>query len=294
MLYNPIMPFSETTTRFVLSLFATPLASHRDVFYTVLRGGHLIGGADHHVKRNHFPGHELILCLRGNGFVRVAGRTHRVEAGDLVWINCQQPHEHGAIAEEPWDVYWVRIEGPRLERMCQMLSVNEAPVFGAVECPGTKAVFEEIFQRMQGDALEKPAMIHAAVARLIAVAFSSRLRSGQAREQVPQALRKPLEWMRLFYFESVRVEKLAGMAGLSAPHFSRMFKATFGTSPIDWLRRERISQAKRRLVESGDSIKQIAEQVGYADRFFFSKDFKQHTGVTPGQFRVREKALEGS
>jgi len=286
------MPVSESSTHFVLSLFATPLASHREVFYTVLRGGHLIGGADHHVKRNHFPGHELILCLRGRGFVRVAGRTHGVGAGDLVWINCQQPHEHGAVAEDPWEVYWVRIEGPRLEAICRMLSVDDAPVFAAIGGAGPAALFEEILQRMQGDAPEEPAMIHAAVARLIAAAFSLRQRSGPTREQVPQALRKPVEWMRLFYFESVRVETLASMAGLSAPHFSRVFKATFGTSPIDWLRRERISQAKRRLVESVDSIKQIAEQVGYADRFFFSKDFKRHTGVTPGQFRAREKASD--
>lgn len=173
-----------------------------------------------------------------------------------------------------------------------MLSVPDAPVFAGSGAENAGPVFEEIFQRMQGAAPEEPAMIHAAVARLIASAFCVRQRSGPAEDPVPQPLRKPLEWMRLFYFESTRVEQLARMAGLSAPHFSRLFKATFGTSPIDWLRRERISQAKRRLVESSDPIKQIAEQVGYADRFFFSKDFKQHTGVTPGQFRLREKALE--
>lgn len=287
------MPVAVSSTHFVLSLFATPLDAHREVFYTVLRGGHLIGGVDHHVVRNHFPGHELILCLRGTGFVRVAGRTHSVGPGDLVWINCQQPHEHGALAEDPWEVYWVRIEGPRLEAMCRMLSVQDAPVFTAVGRETVGTVFEEVFQRMQGAAPEEPAMIHAAVARLIASAFCARQRSGPTQDPVPQSLRKPLEWMRLFYFESTRVEQLARMAGLSAPHFSRLFKATFGTSPIDWLRRERISQSKRRLVESSDSIKQIAEQVGYSDRFFFSKDFKRHTGVTPGQFRLREKALDG-
>ena len=75
---------------------------------------------------------------------------------------------------------------------------------------------------------------------------------------------------------------------MSASHFSRVFKAALGTSPIGWLRRERISQAKRRLAETGDDIKQIAEQVGYGDRFYFSKDFKQLAGLTPREFRRRE------
>ena len=81
---------------------------------------------------------------------------------------------------------------------------------------------------------------------------------------------------------------LARLAGLSPTHFSRVFKQSFGTSPIDWLRRERISQAKRRLADSTDDIKEIAEQVGFSDRYFFSKDFKKHTGFTPSQFRARE------
>jgi AraC-like DNA-binding protein len=80
---------------------------------------------------------------------------------------------------------------------------------------------------------------------------------------------------------------------MSASHFSRIFKAAFGTSPIDWLRRERISQAKRRLVETTDAIKEIAEQTGYSDRFFFSKDFRRLTGHTPREFRRREQSKLG-
>jgi AraC-like DNA-binding protein len=88
--------------------------------------------------------------------------------------------------------------------------------------------------------------------------------------------------------ECARGDALARLAGLSPTHFSRVFKTSFGTSPIDWLRRERISQAKRRLADTADDIKEIAEQVGYSDRYFFSKDFKKHTGFTPSQFRARE------
>ena len=100
--------------------------------------------------------------------------------------------------------------------------------------------------------------------------------------------------MALSYFQPHRVAQLAGIAGMSASHFSRVFKAAFGTSPIDWLRRERINQAKRRLAETGDDIKQIAEQVGYGDRFYFSKDFKNLTGLTPREFRRRETLDRGA
>jgi AraC-like DNA-binding protein len=281
------MTATRATTQFLVSQFATPNAAHQEVFYTVPRAGHLLGGMDHRVERDHFPGHELIWCLTGKGWAQLQGRVHAVAPGDLVWIDCAKPHAHGADSGDPWEVYWLRIEGPRLGALSQMLGTNSQPVFTGCP-PETSTVYPEVFQRMQHPTPESPALIHAAVARLVAAAFCARAGRGENLNAAPPVLHKPLEWMRLFYFQPMRVEYLAKMSGLSPSHFTRLFKKTFGTSPIDWLRRERISQAKRRLVESTETIKQIAEQVGYSDRFFFSKDFKRYTGTNPGEFRARE------
>jgi AraC-like DNA-binding protein len=278
---------------FPISLFATPNPVHQEVFYTVPRAGHLVGGADHHIRRDHFPGHELILCLSGKGFVRVAGRTHRVEPGTFVWVNCHHPHEHGAVKSDPWEVYWVRIEGPRLARIWEILAAGPAPVFADFDHVAAEQVYREIFRLLSSDDPEAPALLHAAVARLVALAFSSRQRAaGEAAPQVPPALHRAVERMKLFYFEKHRAGELATHCGMSVSHFGRVFKGAFGTSPIDWLRRERISQAKRRLAETNDEIKQIGEQVGYTDRFFFSKDFKRITGMTPKEFRVSERGRQ--
>jgi AraC family transcriptional regulator, arabinose operon regulatory protein len=280
--------------RFPVSLYATPNAVHQDVFYTVPRAGHLIGGTEHHVQREHFPGHELILCLRGRGFVRVQGRRHAVEAGQFVWVNCHHPHEHGADGRDPWEVLWVRVEGPRLARICSILSADSAPVFAGFNRRAAEPRYREVFELMASDAPEAAALIHATVARLIALAFVARQRqAGSHPPEIPVVLSKAVQRMRLFYFERQTLGELAALCGMSESHFSRIFKAAFGTSPIDWLRRERINQAKRRLVETVDAIKEIAGQVGYSDRFFFSKDFKQLTGQTPREFRQREQSKRG-
>ncbi len=273
-------------SRFPISLFHTPSAVYQEIFYTVLRAGHLVGGADHHIKRDHFPGHELILCLRGSGFVRVNGQTHSVGPGEFVWINCHQPHEHGAMKSDPWEVYWIRIEGPRLGRLCEILSVTNAPVFPGFDFGTAELLYRQIFASVQSNAPESAAQIHSAVAQLIALTFVARRE--RPSSEIPPVLGKAVERMKLFYFERHTVDDLAALCGMSASHFSRVFKAAFGTSPIDWLRRERMNQAKRRLIETNDPIKQIAEQVGYNDRFFFSKDFKQITGLTPKQYRESE------
>lgn len=275
--------------RFLVSLYATPNPAYQDIFYTVPRAGHLIAGDEHRIRRDHFPGHELILCRKGTGFVRVRGVTHTVSQGDFAWVNCHQPHEHGGSHGDPWEVLWVRIEGPRLEKMCTILATATQPVFTAIDTHAASALYQQIFHLMAAKPTEPEPRIHALVGQLIALAFAAR-RGATAQSEIPAALQKALDRMRLFYFEQHRVDALAEMCGMSTPHFARLFKAAMGTSPIDWLRKERINQAKRRLGDTTESIQRIADQVGYRDRFFFSKDFKKLTGFTPRQFRSREKA----
>lgn len=277
---------------FFVSKYATASPLHQEVFYTVPRAGHLTAAEEHRIRRDHFPGHELILCLQGSGFARVHNATHQVMAGDLVWINCHRPHEHGGNAGEGWEVLWVRVDGPGLERMCDILSVAERPVFGGFPVEEARRIYERVFDLMESSAPYAPAQLHAEVAQLLALIFAARNRT-EAQLPVSPVLRPAVEAMKLFYFETHRVAELAGRCGLSPSHFARLFRAAFGTSPIDWLRRERVNQAKRRLTESRDAIEEIATQVGYSDRFFFSRDFKKLTGFSPREFRNRERSRSG-
>jgi AraC-like DNA-binding protein len=281
--------------RFPVSLFATPNALHREIFYTVPRAGHLITGPGHHIQREHFPGYELILCLRGRGWVRISGRRHEVRAGQFVWIDCHRPHEYGAVSSCPWEVYWIRVEGPKMERMCEILSVRDAPVFSGFDLEAGAAAYGELFELIQANAPDAAARIHAAVARLISLAFVARQRQTlPVTATTPPPLRRAVEKMSLFYFEKHTVANLALLSGMSVTHFARLFKNAFGTSPIDWLRRERISQAKRKLADTRLGIEEIARQVGYNDRFYFSKDFKHLTGLSPREFRLREREPDGT
>ncbi len=281
-------------TWFPVSLHATPSPVCRRIFYTVLRAGHVCGGRDHHIRRESFTGHELIYCLRGAGEVRVGGRMRTVGRGDFVWIDCARPHEYRALEEDPWELYWVRMEGPCLGEMCEILSVHDTPVFGGITRRRIEPVYREVFRLLRGDALAGPALVHAQAAGLVALAFGARQFSLKEETGVaPRGLWRVLEHLRASYAQPQRVVDLAAMSGMSASHFSRSFKAAFGTSPIDWVRRERINHAKQMLAGAGQLVKEVAERVGYPDRFYFSKDFKQLTGMTPREFRLREEVAQG-
>jgi len=83
------------------------------------------------------------------------------------------------------------------------------------------------------------------------------------------------------------VESWARQMHLSTAHFSRVFKASTGQAPRDFLIGARLSQARHLLTETNLAVGEIAERLDYADVFFFSRQFKQKTGLSPLQYRNR-------
>jgi AraC family transcriptional regulator len=72
---------------------------------------------------------------------------------------------------------------------------------------------------------------------------------------------------------------------LSASHFARSFKATFGTSTHQWLIRHRVEHAQELLRQTTVPIVDIAMQSGFADQAAFTRRFRQVVGVSPGRWR---------
>jgi len=68
-------------------------------------------------------------------------------------------------------------------------------------------------------------------------------------------------------------------------HFKRRFKQATGESPLGYLQRVRIGQAKQRLETTRDTLKEINWQIGYAASSSFRRLFKRFTGLAPREYR---------
>ena len=82
------------------------------------------------------------------------------------------------------------------------------------------------------------------------------------------------------YMSDLSVESLAENLGVNRIYLSRIFKEEFGMSIKQYIVSVRMSHAKD-FLESGYSVAAVADMVGYADSFSFSKMFKSHFGITP-------------
>ena len=94
------------------------------------------------------------------------------------------------------------------------------------------------------------------------------------------------------YKKTLTVEDIAGSVFLSESHFSRMFKAEVGLSPINYLNQFRVAKAKEILHNTKMSITDIAYHIGYNNLPHFNRIFKELEGIAPGKYRKKQNTLK--
>lgn len=95
--------------------------------------------------------------------------------------------------------------------------------------------------------------------------------------------------LHLHYDEALTTSQLAEMAGLSVSQFERRFRHAFGSSPRQYLLRVRIENAARMLVETEQTISQIAHACGFFDHAHFSRSFRRIMNTSPSEHRQRHR-----
>jgi AraC family transcriptional regulator len=81
--------------------------------------------------------------------------------------------------------------------------------------------------------------------------------------------------------------RLADEAGVSVPHFCRVFKKAVGVSPHQYVMKARLDRAQQMLEQSEVAIGLIAEQLNFPSQSDFSRAFHRLTGQTPSEYRAR-------
>ena len=80
------------------------------------------------------------------------------------------------------------------------------------------------------------------------------------------------------------IKQLAKQAGISEAVFRKRFRSEIGSSPLDYVNRRRVEEAKRLMSADDANIKEIAHNMGLSSRQYFSTVFKRVTGISPGEF----------
>jgi AraC-like DNA-binding protein len=232
----------------------------------------------------------MMYLLEGGGiFDSPAATRQRVSAGDVILLFPGVPHTYGRAGESPtWSECWVEFNGSMFEALEKDGVIRkERPVLSPGLLPPLIAGFDELIRNYQsavpGEETEFAAQALLLLARVIA-ADRRRHESEGEREFVIEACAR----LQAHLDGKLDMAKVARSMGMSERAFRRRFVAGTGVAPARYRLLQRIAAARMMLTSSTIPVGTIAERLGYCDVHFFIKQFREHTGLTPGRFRQKE------
>ncbi|GAA5484454.1 AraC family transcriptional regulator [Haloferula sargassicola] len=105
-------------------------------------------------------------------------------------------------------------------------------------------------------------------------------------------LRGVVEYLKQHYADPISMTDLAGKVGISTRQLERRFRATFNTSPRQFVLKLRILRACEMLAGSKSSVTEIALATGFYDHSAFSRRFRAIMNLTPADYRRRHSRFQ--
>lgn len=204
------------------------------------------------------------VLLAGNGLEAL--QILRQEKVDLILLDLQMPQMDGFSL---------------LEAMRENESTREIPVIVVTG----KTLTEDDMKRLnQGVAvvLKKGLFSLDETAAHIESALERKSNLGADTRRL---VRQAMAYIHEHYFENISRQTVARHVNISEDYLTFCFRQELGTTPIKYLQRYRVNQAKSLLKDSQKTIMEIALDVGFSDSGYFSRIFHRETGMSPEQFR---------
>lgn len=246
--------------------------------------GHYPNAEGHYCRRDiPIDQYVLLYCIKGCGVCEINGLTHKLNENQYIILPSRTPHAYGASDSTPWSIYWIHFQGRLADEYAKGCDVPHDVVMEGASA--RNKIFEDIFNVL-GKSPERDNLRYASS---LFHHYLASLKYQRKSVSEMQTAPGPDEFIDRYIDDNIEkhitLDELANYCGVSKPAFPSYFKAIKGQSPLTYVNHCRIRKAMELLHTTGLHINQICHKVGIEDCYYFSRKFKEITGVSPRAFR---------
>lgn len=237
-------------------------------------------GADQHI---------LIYCYEGKGKVTIRKTEYKIEAGDFFTIPMKAAHRYEANNETPWTIYWIHFKGTTSSQIVSHIE-KQIGLKGFIQY-NEKSIelFNEIYGQFErGYGSDNLMYANMCLWHFLTTflynnkyATAGKLASKDSTDIVIDYLSKNIN-------KVLTLEDIAGEVNLSPSHFSYLFKKKTGFSPIEYFNHLKVQKACQYLLFTNLRVKEISQELGIEDQYYFSRLFTKVMGMAPNNYREKK------
>ena len=245
---------------------------------------------------------EIGFCVSGSGSVRLCEKLYPFSPGSIIvapkGVCHSQEYASGQMIYWRYlvinDDYLLRHLPERYRHAITAFwdSIRESGLFlDSSPLSGIDSVFQLMFDLRRQGSTESSAELELCLLLLLQLiarhAESAPLRA--VGEIIDAQQRQPIEaalaYVYEHYKEDIPISELARSCSMSESYFRKQFLRIMGQSPLEYVNAYRIHRSMILLRTTSDSIQSIAVRSGFSSIAAFNRNFRQHAGVSPSQWR---------
>ena len=247
--------------------------------------------------------YSLGYILSGDRRVITPYEQYDAHAGDITAMPPKMYHRTFSLSRKPYNNYLIKISPDVAEDFYARFDKDIWDyVFRQKRFSFDKATRQKIEMLLsdmlevfeQGEAYAEE-LLKGLLYRLIFIISRNNVAgdNDQFRGKLSHDMMEAMYLIEQNYTESLKLSDVAGHIGFSEGHFSRLFSSQVGVSFSNYLINVRLRHAKELLINTDDSVSEIALKTGFGSGDYLSASFNKYEGISPTAFRRSFRAPTG-
>ncbi|MFN2352639.1 MAG: AraC family transcriptional regulator [Kiritimatiellia bacterium] len=247
---------------------------------TIVCGGREHCRPDYLIRRKTFRYRAIEFVAGGQGELLLAGRQFRLMPGIAFSYGPGTPHQIRTDADNPMTKYFIDFTGTEADALINATALGRGPVLVS-EPNRVHRLFDDMQRQAFGLTPQKES-ICLLLLRLIPLtidALAGRISTGGS--QAAQSYARCKYYIDEHFMTLNTLADVTQACHMDPASICRLFKRFSDQTPYQYLLRRKMQHAAARLQRGDLLIKELADEMGYADPYHFSRSFKHVHGISP-------------
>ena len=230
------------------------------------------------------PEFQMIYITRGEGMYSCGGNTYQVLPGCVMLVLPGLKHMYRPLPETGWQEYWVGFKGAYFSRLLEEGRFSPEHIFFQTGLHDSiLSFFNQIFDEVRG---QRPLYQFKTCALILSLVAEVLIR--ERREQpnyYEKIVARAKYLMESNVYSAMNLPGISEQLGISTSRLNEIFKTYTSMTPYQYYIHIKIHKAEGLLEQEDISVKEAAYKMGFEDQYYFSRLFKNKTGVSPSDWK---------